>query len=175
MKSPAMKSRLFKESGYSLVELMIVVGTIAIIAGIAMPAWFRAREDSRSTAVINEIRLTSEAFENYATDNNNNFPSSSPDWYVIPGGMASYMPQNNTWTTTPPGGGAWSWINQASNRNQPVNGYSYILGLYGSGLQTSSVQQIDSLLDDGNLATGAFWCPGDPPPAANSWIFYGIQ
>jgi len=148
MFSSAMKSHFSKNNAFTMVELMIVVGIIAVIAGIAVPAWMRAREDARAAAVINEIRTTSEAFQSYATDNNSNYPPTVNAFQVLPTGMANYMPQNSTWTTSPPNGGYWYWMNLSPGG---VWGYRGFVALYNSGLQTASIQQMDSLLDDGNL------------------------
>lgn len=147
-----------------MVELMIVVGIIAIIAAIGMPAWMRARENAQKSDLINEIRTTSEAFVNYATDHNNSYPALVGGYSQIPAGMAPYMPQNSTWTTSPAGGGHWGWL----NLDQPVWGYRDFIILNGSGLSPASIQDIDSLLDDGDVNNGTFRVDGQT-------ITYAIQ
>jgi prepilin-type N-terminal cleavage/methylation domain-containing protein len=168
-----MKIRNTRRDAFTMVELMIVVGIIAVIAGIAVPAWMRAREDARGSAVINEMRQLTEAFQSYATDNNNSYPASGSNFSVVPDGMAGYMPQNTTWAVSPPGGGYWYWINVA-----PVGvwGFNGFVGLYNSGLSTATVENMDALLDgESDLNNGAFRTDGSPPPTPNSWILYGLQ
>jgi type IV pilus assembly protein PilA len=150
-----------------MVELMIVVGIIAIVAGIAVPAWMRAREDSRAAAVIDEYRVTSDAFISYATDNNNNYPPTATALSVVPAGMNGYMPQNSTWTTSPPDGGYWWFQNPTTGPVWP--GFRAYIAISNSGLQNSSMLQIDTLLDDGNLSTGCFRLSG------TNFLAYGLQ
>ena len=159
---------------FTLVELMIVVGIIAVIVGIAVPSWMRARETAQRTAVINEMRNNVDAFQTYASEQNS-VPSSA-SFQQIPEGMAPYMPQNSTWTGSPQGGGYWCWL----SLNAPVNGFTNFIAIYNSGLSPTALQEIDNTIDDGNLATGAFFTQGvdtsGSPGAGNgNWIFMGVQ
>ncbi len=150
-----------------MVELMIAVAIIAVIAGIAIPAWERARQSAQRTGLINELRNNADAFQNYATDHYNSLPPTATGFQVIPTGMSTYMPQNSTWTTSPDGGGYWWFFNNTS-QFPSLAGYSGYICLYNCGLNTDQLQEIDSLLDDGNLNTGSFESSG-------GFIFYGIQ
>jgi len=162
-----MKSRAFKQNAFTMVELMIAVAIIAVIAGIAIPAWERARQSAQKAGLINEIRNNSEAFQTYATDHLNSLPPTPSGFQVIPTGMATYMPQKSTWTTSPDGGGYWWWFNNTA-QYPSVAGYNGYVCLSNCGLSTDQLQEIDSLLDDGNLNTGSFQSSG-------GFISYGIQ
>ena len=52
--------------GFTLVEIMIVVSIIALLAVIATPNFVRARDTSRSSACINNLRILDSAKEQYA-------------------------------------------------------------------------------------------------------------
>jgi len=43
-------------AGYSLIEILCVVGFLAMIAAIALPSLFRARNKSQATACIDQLR-----------------------------------------------------------------------------------------------------------------------
>src|SRR5512133_1028626 len=51
-----MKTRTTRNSGFTLVEIMIVVAIIGLLAAIAIPNFVRARQHSQATACINNLR-----------------------------------------------------------------------------------------------------------------------
>jgi len=57
-------------SGFTLVEIMIVVLIIGIILGIATPQWVRARENSNSKSCIGNLRTIRDAKESFAMEQN---------------------------------------------------------------------------------------------------------
>ena len=57
-----------KKSGFTLVEIMIVVAIIGLLAAIAVPAYMKARSNARRSACINNLRLIESAKDNYAID-----------------------------------------------------------------------------------------------------------
>jgi len=71
-----------KSSGFTLVEIMIVVAIIAMLAAIAVPGFLRARKRSQASRIINDLRLIDSAVDQYAIENNK--PTSAPvtvaDW-----------------------------------------------------------------------------------------------
>ena len=54
--------------GFTLVEIMIVVAIIGIIIAIAVPAFLRARENSRGRACQANLKLIDSAKEQYALE-----------------------------------------------------------------------------------------------------------
>ena len=59
-----------RKSGFTLVEIMIVVAIIGLLAAIAIPSFMRARASSQQNACINNIRQMSGAEDQYAIENN---------------------------------------------------------------------------------------------------------
>lgn len=58
------------KSGFTLVEIMIVVAIIALLASIAVPGFLRARKRSQASRVINDLRLLDSSLDQYAIENN---------------------------------------------------------------------------------------------------------
>ena len=65
-----MLGRKNRESGFTLIEVMIVVAIIALLAAIAVPGFLRARKRSQASRIINDLRLIDSAVDQYAIENN---------------------------------------------------------------------------------------------------------
>ncbi|HEX4085600.1 MAG TPA: prepilin-type N-terminal cleavage/methylation domain-containing protein [Chthoniobacteraceae bacterium] len=57
-------------SGFTLVEIMIVVAIIALLAAIAVPNFLRARKRSQATDILQDLRILNDAVSQYTIDNN---------------------------------------------------------------------------------------------------------
>ncbi|HEX8076595.1 MAG TPA: prepilin-type N-terminal cleavage/methylation domain-containing protein [Chthoniobacterales bacterium] len=57
-----------RRSGFTLVEIMIVVAIIALLAAIAVPGFLRARKRSQASRIINDLRLIDAAVDQYAIE-----------------------------------------------------------------------------------------------------------
>jgi prepilin-type N-terminal cleavage/methylation domain-containing protein len=65
-----MKIKLFRKSGFTLVEIMIVVAIIGLLAAIAIPNFIRARTTSQANACVNNLRQIDGAKQQWALENN---------------------------------------------------------------------------------------------------------
>ncbi len=157
--------------GFTVIELMITVGIIALLAAIAIPGYVQARHFGMRSAYVTELRRTSDAFEMYANDNGSMPPTSISNPAnllddanrAVPGGLEIYMPKNSSWTSSPPiaPGGLWGWINTEDFADD-ISGTTGTVS-YGGFIITTNVQataeqmeSIDTIFDDGNILDGGF-------------------
>jgi prepilin-type N-terminal cleavage/methylation domain-containing protein len=56
-------------SGFTLVEIMIVVAIIALLASMAVPSFMRARKRAQATSTLESLRIIEGAKEQYAIEN----------------------------------------------------------------------------------------------------------
>jgi prepilin-type N-terminal cleavage/methylation domain-containing protein len=95
-----MKNRTSRKSGFTLVEIMIVVAIIGLLAAIAIPNFVRARTQSQKNACINNLRQIDGSVQQWALENKA-APTASPAFTDI----SVYLKNS---TICPEGGTAFS-------------------------------------------------------------------
>jgi len=99
-----MKIRATKKSGFTLVEIMIVVAIIGLLAAIAIPNFVRARTQSQMNACINNLRQMDGAAQQWALENK----KASTDSYTL-SGIRPYIKLDSTGNLPAcPGGGTYA-------------------------------------------------------------------
>ena len=131
--------------GFSLVEMMIIVGIIGLLAAIAIPAFQSYRVRSQATALANNFRTYASAFEIYATEHGE-WPEDTNEG-MMPPEMEGRLPRFLEPSIV---GGLWDW-------EKEILGVTAGISLVKSDGTLAVFQKIDEILDDGNLKTGRFF------------------
>ncbi len=72
-----MKTR--RNQGFTLIELLVVITIIAILAGLAVPAYNKVQEQARIMSGCNNARQIVILLKNYAGDHEGNYPDADKD------------------------------------------------------------------------------------------------
>jgi prepilin-type N-terminal cleavage/methylation domain-containing protein len=135
-----------RASGFTLVEMMIVVATIALLSAIVIPGFMRTRENAQNSCYASDIRVATTAFIQYSIDFGHYPPDSYPG--EMPSGMDEYL-KKVAWTKRDVLGGQWDWDYGQFGIKAGVSTYQPTAAL-------AHLQRYDAMMDDGNLNTGQF-------------------
>jgi len=109
-----LKPRTSPCTGFSLVELLVVVVIIGLLAGLSVPAIGRAKAFSQQTTCTANLRTLHQATMNYASENDGLFPCAihPTNNFAITLGCEGYLGL--------PGAGFWerldSWVSLSQRR-----------------------------------------------------------
>lgn len=95
-----------RSSGFTLVEIMIVVAIIGLLAAIAIPSFMKARIQSQNTAFVNDLRIINDAI-NMCIFDTKKYPGDVNE-KVIPPELAPYL-KDMDWSKPTPIGGYWDY------------------------------------------------------------------
>ncbi len=130
---------------------MIVVALIGMLAAIAVPVMRHQQQRVQNGRFVSDLRIFAQAFETYATRNGKWPADASPG--AVPAGMSGEL-RDGAWTVAQTSiGGQWDWDYKSLS-------FTACIGIHPVNLPVAQMQEIDRLIDDGNLATGSFRSSG---------------
>ncbi len=122
-----------------------------------MPALKKNALNARSSAVMNDLRVYSGAFQSYAQEHGDWPPGGSPPG-VFPAGMEGYLSSTN-WSRKTPIGGNYQFATQSPQGGGRYSAVIIIASTTDNPVSSdfNQLSDIDQKLDDNNLATGNFF------------------
>lgn len=126
--------------GFTLVELLVVIGIIAVLVAMLLPALQRAKENANRTACASNVRQWCQALIMYAQENRG--------WFFEPGNGKSYKQLKNA---SLPQAGPWD------NSGETWKRYD---------VQTFHPAVRDMLMNEYKLTGEIFFCPSNRPDSA---------
>jgi type IV pilus assembly protein PilA len=71
-----MTRRSADDSGFTMIELLVVVVIIGVLVGIAVPVYLNYRKGAENKSAASDVRGAISAVEQYYTENGNTYPAS---------------------------------------------------------------------------------------------------
>lgn len=141
------KNTIQSKKGFTLIEMMIAVVIIGILASIIVPFFRKYVRASRATTFANDIRLLSDAGNQYSLESGWWIDTSAPGAY--PSELTGYFSRQK-FELGSSLGGEW-FFDQYDNSD-----FTSAVGVSRPAESDEVFAMVDKRIDDGNLSTGLF-------------------
>src|SRR5215213_3875460 len=72
-----LRDRSGSDSGFTLVELLVVMLILGLLAAIAIPSFFNQRDKAKDSSAKEAVRTAETAMETWATDHNGSYAAAT--------------------------------------------------------------------------------------------------
>ena len=163
-----------KRRGFTLVELLVVIGIIAILIAVLLPVLLKIREHGYRTTCLSNVRQLTVAWANFVTEHNGTLPLDVKNPWVLQE-RSEYAIQNGSLFPYLRNMKVYRCPNDP--REQALRSYCinyYLYGLYGGGLnivgptnitEVKQPGEVIAFIENGgwDVSSGCFWVPILPP------------
>ena len=140
-----MRKQHEREQGFTLIELLAVIGIIGVLGSLAIASYRTYKIRASVARAAAELKNFGTAFTGYNYIYGD-YPLDSHN--ELPAGMDEFI-ADAVFDATTPIGGRYNW--------EGPDTYPYAgISITNSTAGPEAIEALDSLMDDGNLATGRF-------------------
>lgn len=168
--------RSARRSGFTLVELLVVIGIIALLISILLPSLSAAREQAASVKCLSNLRQLGVASATYTAQNKNYMLPADTQDAAYPVSLP-YQDTSETWATILVSDGilSYNWTDSTTQPPGDDNVFRCPSGVPDMSAVTYVSSTVPSSRTDGRGAMGVVHTSNRMNPGKNLFSWYGIN